>query len=357
MRRGLISGYVLKLARESIPASQERLATVIGVDRGTIQGWETARRPLMAIPYGQVIAVRHTLTRLGANHHLVNLLDDAADADFLMGAIAEHPHTPPAAHPLGHLVLTHRLTDLIGWAATGQTPSALPSPGHPARRGPVPTGPSLDPGEVAAFFDGLRIIADQAHADDPSAILAHRQACFLAGLNPGEPVDWLAQLSRSRYFTGSDPWTPQWADSRSVATALARHGDTDPLRDFISHAHADHLAEVATLNYSAYWAGETPGRQHTDTFMTDPDLTWGGTGLLRHLVDRLTPGPFVDLTIHTTWLLLIARRHLLDRAGPTTHALADRTGQLLDTTNTISPQSRTELTSIHYQLRVEGITA
>ena len=41
---GRISGYVLKVIRESIGQTQEQLAGRLGVSAATVQGWESGRR-------------------------------------------------------------------------------------------------------------------------------------------------------------------------------------------------------------------------------------------------------------------------------------------------------------------------
>jgi transcriptional regulator with XRE-family HTH domain len=55
---GRISGYVLKVIRESLGHTQERLAERLGVSAATIQGWESGRRPLMAMSVGNLMALR-----------------------------------------------------------------------------------------------------------------------------------------------------------------------------------------------------------------------------------------------------------------------------------------------------------
>jgi hypothetical protein len=47
---------------------------------------------------------------------------DAAEADYLVERVVDGPPHDPATHPLSHLVLTHRLSDLVSWAVTGVTP-------------------------------------------------------------------------------------------------------------------------------------------------------------------------------------------------------------------------------------------
>lgn len=41
-----MTGFVLRLARESVPLTQTGLAQALGVDVDTLQGWESGRRPL-----------------------------------------------------------------------------------------------------------------------------------------------------------------------------------------------------------------------------------------------------------------------------------------------------------------------
>jgi len=63
---GRISGYVLKVIRESLGQTQEQLAERLGVSAATVQGWESGRRPLMAMPAGNLMALRAELRGLGA---------------------------------------------------------------------------------------------------------------------------------------------------------------------------------------------------------------------------------------------------------------------------------------------------
>ena len=76
-RRGRISGFLLKLARESIPTTQEQLAAALTIDRGTVQGWESGRRPFTSVAYGHAIAVRQRFAQLGADTSLLAAIDDA----------------------------------------------------------------------------------------------------------------------------------------------------------------------------------------------------------------------------------------------------------------------------------------
>lgn len=84
-REGRVSGHVLKAVRRSVGHTQETLAERIGVDVTTLQGWESGRRPLMAVSTGQYLRLRHLLRRLGAGPHLLTQLDTALEADRFIG--------------------------------------------------------------------------------------------------------------------------------------------------------------------------------------------------------------------------------------------------------------------------------
>ncbi|RLQ06064.1 XRE family transcriptional regulator [Micromonospora sp. BL1] len=360
-QRGEVTGYLLKLIRESVPLTQEQLAAHLDVDRVTVQSWESGRRPFTAVPFGQAVAIRQRLGRLGANTKLLAALDDAAEADLILAALLRDDagHSPIAEQPLGWSVLTHRLTDLILWSVLGQTPTFIRSVPTPRRRGPVATAPLLPADERRAFFVRIRVLAERSTSERERDVLLHRQACFLAGMDPtGASASWLAEgTSRTaRRITGFHTWSPLWPDTRSMVTSLANQGDPEPLRDFITRAHPDDACERAALNYSAYWVGEIPYRHRDDSFMPAALGDWRGVVLFRHLVERLTIGhPFVDLNVHNLWALLMARRGLTHDDLATGQALAGRCAMLLDT-DRLSRQSRQELTSILYSLRADGVT-
>ncbi|SBT37371.1 hypothetical protein GA0070611_0179 [Micromonospora auratinigra] len=355
-----MTGYLLKLIRESIPLTQEQLAAELAVDRTTVQSWETGRRPFAAVPFGQVIAIRQRLCYLGANNALLAALDDATEADYILSAVLDEQveNTDITAQPLGRSVLTHRLSDLILWPVLGQCPTFVRNnPTATRRRGPVAVGPSLPAEQRRAFFTRLHVLAERSAGARRSHVLLHRQACFLAGMDPtGGSAAWLTSSNaRSTRRTTFHTWSPLWPDARSVVTSLANQGDPEPLRDFIARAHPDDACERAALNYSAYWVGELPYRQPDDSFMPSALGDWRGSLLLRHLVQRLHPEhPIVDLNIHNVWALLAARRGLPLDDHATGQALLDRCTRLLDS-DAISVQSRRELTSIVYTLKADGV--
>ncbi|MDI5903917.1 XRE family transcriptional regulator, partial [Streptomyces sp. 12257] len=118
-----------------------------------------------------------------------------------------------------------------------------------------------------------------------------RQALYLTSYDTSpEAVAWTAQaLHARRGLLARRGWTPQWAEARSTATALARLGDPVPLWDFVERAMVDDDAgEAANLNYWAYWLGGTPLPQSDDLFMRDRQLTgWDPVTLLRGLTHGL----------------------------------------------------------------------
>jgi transcriptional regulator with XRE-family HTH domain len=76
---GRVSGYVFKLVRESAGRTQQQLAADLRLSAATIQGWESGRRPLMAMPAGQFLALRSRLSQLGATSALLGALTLATD--------------------------------------------------------------------------------------------------------------------------------------------------------------------------------------------------------------------------------------------------------------------------------------
>src|SRR6266480_1090440 len=88
---GRISGYVLKVIRESLGQTQERLAERLGVSAATVQGWESGRRPLMAMPAGNLMALRAELRGLGAAPALLDALTQGLEADLFVGEVLATP--------------------------------------------------------------------------------------------------------------------------------------------------------------------------------------------------------------------------------------------------------------------------
>ena len=88
---GRVSGYVFKIVRESTGRTQQQLAADLRVSAATIQGWESGRRPLMAMPAGQFLALRSRLSHLGATAALLR--------DTHPGPRSRPHSRPRARHP------------------------------------------------------------------------------------------------------------------------------------------------------------------------------------------------------------------------------------------------------------------
>jgi transcriptional regulator with XRE-family HTH domain len=133
---------VLKVIRESIGQTQEQLAERLGVSAATVQGWESGRRPLMAVPTGNLMAIRARLRHLGAAPALLDGLTQGLEADLFVGEILATSHDQahfqrtPARRLGGHSAV-HRddsLADRRG-RATGHC--AQHPPGITARSSPI----------------------------------------------------------------------------------------------------------------------------------------------------------------------------------------------------------------------------
>ncbi|WP_240506476.1 helix-turn-helix domain-containing protein [Thermoactinospora rubra] len=348
---------MLKVIRESIGLTQEQFAEHLGADTTTIQGWETGRRPLMAMPLGSFLRLRHVLVRMGTRSQLITQLETALEADrfigYVMGCERNDPIRPD--HLLATWVITRRFTDLLVWPFTQQPPSVLADASRTiTRRGPVATAPRLLPEERAHFFDHLKMAAERADIADASGLLLRRQARYVAGFDDRpDTAEWLRHMQKAeeRRAGRSREWTPAWAVIRSGAHSLARLGDREGLRHFIRTRLADEPCEVANLNYWAYWLGEVPDSQTTDLFMVElrPEQ-WRGTTVLRHLAGKLDmANPYVDVVVHTIWALVMLCPSALH--GRLSVELEDGATRMLDEPE-LSSQARRELEAVLYALRM-----
>lgn len=354
-REGVISGHLLKITRERTGRTQAQLAEDLNMDVTSVQGWETGRRPLTATQTGKLREARRTLLRLGADPTLLLLLDEALDADAVLSHALDGPPSPTLRdHPLAGWVVTRDITHMLAWALTGIVPTAIPPvPVLSRRRGPVADSPLLGVSERRAVFDHMRRAAELAHHAGDDGALLRRQALYLCSYDTApDTAAWLDQMRRQLPAPRSGQWTPHWADQRSVAASLTRHGDTDAIHAFIADGMGD-LGEQANLNYWAYWLGLDPVPQPDDTFMVTRHAgAWDGVALLRRLTTRLAPHlGCIDLNVHSVWSLIGARRGLLAADPQLNNDLAHRVTTLLDS-DVVSRQSRAELESVHYGLRL-----
>jgi hypothetical protein len=323
---------------------------LLGVDRNTIKGWETGRRPLANVRVQTLRAMRRTLGQLGVEPALLGQLDTAIDVDLVIGQILAGQHAP-ADHPLATWVHTREWHDLLGWALNGKQPAAINGLDAAIPR------PRLASADREALFDSLRVTAERS-GKDASATLLRRQVVFVATWDdsPGGQ-DWVGQQERLelRRLRPVDDWTPTWVAGRSLAVARACQGDPDRLRHFMRTQLTTDNQEAANLNYWANWCGADPRPATSDDFMASGDLgRWDGAALLRHLVAGLTPAtPYVELTIHSVWALLARRPQLLTEDHTLTADLRQRITRLLDGVS-LADQARRELEQVLYAADLKG---
>jgi transcriptional regulator with XRE-family HTH domain len=351
-----VSGFLLKLVRESAGLTQVRLAELIDVDVASVQGWESGRRPLTALRAANLVRLRSRLLREGARSTLLAMLDDAIQADLIIAQMVQAGGRliEVRGHPLGEIVHQCRLSDLITWPFTGIAPPALQGlVSVRARRGPVPDRPMLAEDDQLRFFDHLLMTADANSDEDTS--LPRRQAIYLLGLDARtSTAEWLhAELPRALRHAGSTDHVPSWVNVRSSAVALAYDGDREPLRAFLARTVATDRLEQANLNYWAYWVGEIDGIQGDDEFMVRVDpRDWSGVRLLGHLLERLYPGAGnAELDLHTVWALLLVHPVLLGDHPGVRSAAANMVEKLAEDRD-LSARARRELSDVAYAVRL-----
>lgn len=324
---GIVSGFVLKLARQSTGLTQEKLAETLAVDATTVQGWESGRRPLAATTAGDFLRLSSRLTRLGApastRRHLMSAIE--ADQVLSTGVTAGGTALHPQAHPLAHSVHRRTVTSLITWPIIGTLPHQLREfVSQVPRRGPTAPHPHLSLDERTRFFDHLLAIAERCGGPDDA--LLRRQAVYLLGFdNRAQSAEWLRnEWQRAGRRTIQDKDITGLLGARSASVALASAGDSTRLHDFVARM-TDARAEVANLNYWAHWVGELNDEQTSDEFMMRADTrSWTGARLLQHLTTRLDPNtthlPLNLCTLHT---LVASRPGLLGERTDVRRQLGD----------------------------------
>lgn len=251
---GRISGYVLKVIREGSGLTQEQLAERLGISAATVQGWESGRRPLLAMPAGNLMTLRGQLRHLGAAPVLLDALLQRLEADLFVGEILATPHhrADLDGHLLDGWVVTRPFTEMTAWPIGGAAPLAVArSTRRTLRHGPVPSGPAFGVDERRHIVTHLQTIAERADRGRPTGLLLARQAYYLLGFDTSpQTLAWLAQKYRTdrQAVRPASGWSPSWPLARSTASALTRLGDPEPMRRFIADQLCDEAGERANLN-------------------------------------------------------------------------------------------------------------
>lgn len=355
----MVSGFALKIIRESTGLTQAALAERLVVNLATVQGWESGRRPLTALRSADLTRLRAKLVSLGAPPDAFRVLRDAIDADLLIATAVQAGDQPttPAEHPLALTVHRCDLTDLITWPFTGDIPTPLAKLSRPRtlRRGPVADRPVLSADERNRFFDHLLVTADATRAD--SDALLRRQTIYLLGFDQRDASrQWLLDEQRNALRSvGRNESVASWVTVRSSAVALAQVGDRGPLHGFVTRGLADERQEIANLNYWAYWVGEIRETYTDDRFMTyDGGCRWSGMYLLEHLLDRMhADSNHLTLDAHTLWALMLARPRVLDHQPALRTFAAQQIDRALDLSG-LAARTRKELGGVGYAIRLAG---
>jgi transcriptional regulator with XRE-family HTH domain len=372
-RDGVVAGYVLKVARESVGVTQPALAAALDVDAGTLQSWESGRRSLAGTSVRDFVRLRLRLLELGVDACLIGSLDDALSADHILGAVLHSPpeDADPGEHPLAAWLLPRAVSTMLAWPLLGRAPAGrLAEVAAQRRRGPVPAGPVLTSSERTRFFEHLRRAADRLRGSrlahhDRRALFAH-QAYYRAAWDTSPASTRWLRMAYTGHTATSDwqhRWSADWLGTRALVLALSFHGDPEPLRHFVRAGFQSDEVEIANLNYWAYWVGELREPQRTHQFMPRADVLnrWSGERLTAHLAGRLAGGPDLELNVHSLARLLErpAPRHLLEhdtRIAGTLRLAADRLTagpailsphalRLLDRIVALTPAARSRETS------------
>ncbi len=361
IRKGPVAGYTLKVIREGLRLTQDRLAFNLEVSVETVKAWETGRRPLAGTSLEGFLRLQAELRRLGTPSALIDAVQAAVEADHVISHALSQTGDggSPAGHPLATWWCDRLRAELLGWPLTSETPSVLQGLARPPRRGPVPLAPSITGCERQVLCAHLRVLAERSLAEarepDPENIrIRHRVYSLLGRTSSPAAYEWLTWMGRreERRSSWHQDRSPLWMVGRALAAALARQGDRERLAHFVRTRVANHdSGEWANLHYWACWAGVAA--PEPASLYRVPTLDPGtALGLLPVIEEGLAlDNPCVDACIHTLWALL--RRPvtwLVLRSMPLWATSLDiRVTRLLDRGD-VSFRARTELEQIHSQL-------
>jgi transcriptional regulator with XRE-family HTH domain len=362
----IVSGYVFKAIRESLGMTQEALAQRLRVDTNTIQAWETNRRPLTATQVARLMGLRLRLSSLGATNTMLDALDSSIRADQILTYVLSTPlrSIEPLDHPFAVWLLPRSVAEMLSWPITGLRPTALGDVLPARRRGPVASRPVLSAVQRTLFFEHFINAAEASltvsDPEDVGAVLLRQQAYYQLGWNADASMpDWFQRAQRvddaAHYVHG---WSPRWLAARSLAVALTRRGQLQPLTDFIETAFVNDTCENADLHYWAYWAGDIQLPIHHKSLdsLIRHRQPWLANRLLRRMADNLgASNTCLDLYIRSLSILVTrpAATLVLGHDRALKASLQDRVTQLLDGPPIVSRPARLHLDRIHSSLTVE----
>jgi transcriptional regulator with XRE-family HTH domain len=339
---GVVAGAVFRAARRCTGLTQEDLAETTGLSADTVKRWESGQRPLGRVKAAELARIQRHLRALGARPALVGQLPAAIEADeFTAAAIAGD------CGQLGSEVMTRSWSSLVGWAVTGE-------PIAEARDVTV-RRPLLATAERQTLLTEIREAATRANGTGTGCLLRH-QAYFLTAMDTSpEGSAWLADVARGerRHLRLTGEWSPEWAVARSLAVAVARQGDPEPLRWFIDRHMADPKCDEANLTYWSYWTGSDPETAATEEFMIERPLpAHRGGALLHYLAANLSVTAHPDFELSVATVVSLVRRwpDLLCCDRPLAADLAARASDLLDQ-RTLPPSTRLALSDLHAAAR------
>ncbi|WP_344163871.1 helix-turn-helix transcriptional regulator [Kribbella yunnanensis] len=345
---GVVSGFVLKMIRGSVTLTQADLAERLCVDISTVQGWETGKRPLTALRAADLLRLKTRLITLGAAPSVVVTLQDAVEADGILSMAISAGDRPVGAdmNPLGAAVHRRSLVNMITWPFTGISPLPLRELSQAPGRGPVAKRPTLAHTDQTRFFDHL--LATVGNRDAVCSPVLRRQAMYLLGFDHRPTsTQWLA-AEHERAFKVATPTTdlPGGIAARSATLALARRGDSEPLRHFIKTTLSSEQHAAANLAYWAYWLGEINELYADDTYLiaAADDHTWSGSRVATHLLAHLDNPVHSPININSMWTLVLAKPDLLKRHHNLRAQTQKRVEQALDAGFT--GQTRDELINL-----------
>lgn len=198
---GVVSGYVLKLARQAGGLTQERFAEHLAVDVSTIQGWESGRLSARRDERGRF----RPPVRASTSAWRSRLHRPAICGQLSRPISSSPPGSPPSGgwvdpdlHPLAASVHRKTLTNLITWPFTGHLPPELGAfTSKVPRRGPVPPGPTLGADERTRFFDHLMNVAERG-VHPGEACCAGKRSTYLASTTATRSLPGCARNGKAR---------------------------------------------------------------------------------------------------------------------------------------------------------------